>query len=787
MRYAIRSMRNSPATALLAVASLSTGMGAVTLMFSIVDSVLLRPLPYAGSDRLVFVWSVPPKAPSEKRAATLEAYRAIREAAVVDHAGTIGGVGESAALAAEPGEAVEQIEGQRLSADVPLALGAAPQLGRWFTEAEAQDGSRPVIVISHRLWQRRYGGSHGVIGRAVRLDGKIATIIAVMPEGWMLFNNPVDYWAPYRVGTGASERVLPVARLRAGVRLEQAQAEMDRLAANLSRAFPAGNGGWGMRLEPAIDVYAGWIRRPLLIAQGVALIVMLVACANTAGMLIARATTRTQEIGVRLALGARPWRIARDLAFESALLSLCSIVGGVLIAYGGLKAFVLLSPAWFPRVGEIALHGRALAGACCLGVVTALAFGTIPAWQASRVQVGATIRGSSGTHRFRAALVVLEVAAALTLLMGASLMIRSFMRLTGSPAGCDTSNLMTFQVRFPEAPPAAEGALGRIRERISVAPGIEGAAFAAHAPFSDSIPGSVAFRIEGQGDGRGIGPAAIWLAVSSGYFGTLRAPVLRGREFGRGDRAGSPPVAMVNEAAARRYWPSDSPIGKRIALTSSDEPLREIVGVVSDIRLDRRAPHAEPQAYVPSAQTRAAVEGSWAFVVRIARGSETALAAARAIVAEEGHGLPMFHVKSVDSYIADQLWQPRQTMMLLSAFGIVALLLALCGVFGIVSYMVRQRTHEIGIRVALGATRRNVARLVLWHGLRLVALGIALGVLGSLTMAKALGSLLWGVTGSDAVTFAAAISLLLVTSCLACFAPAREATRVDPVEALRLE
>jgi putative ABC transport system permease protein len=804
MRYAIRMLLKNPASTLLAVLSLATGMGSVTLMFSIVDAVLVRPLPYPQSDRLVFVWFVPPSEPNEKRAATVASYQALLEQeAVFDHVGTIGGVGDTATLAGAHGEPAEQVEGQRFSAAVPHALGATPLMGRWFTEAEAAGGSYPVIVISHRLWQRRFGGDPRILDKSVRLDGEAATIIGVMPDGWMLFNYPAQFWAPYRVGAGGdAERVLPLARLKSGVDLRRAQSAMNRLAANLSEAFPSTNKGWGIRLEPAREVYVGWIRRPLLIAQGVALIVLLIACANAAGILLAQVTARVREIGVRVALGAGPWRIARDLACESALICLCATLSGFLIAYAGLKLFLAISPSWFPRAAEIALHARALAATASISVLTALTLGAIPAWQAFRLDLVPAIaanirRASAGTLavRFRSALVVLQLSAALALLTGAGLMINSFIRLYHSSLGCDTSNLMTFQIRFPPerfANSQMKAACERIRERIAGIPGVAAVAFGEHAPFSESMPGPVPFTIEGRPSTGEPGQTAIRLAVSPAYFGVLKAPVVRGREFRREDTSSSTPVALVNERIARRFWPAQSPLGKRIRLAGASEPSREIVGVVGDLRQDRRAHEAEMQIYVPSTQLRPAASKREAeaglsriFLVRAADSASFPLV--RAAVSAEEPGLPIFNIKSVGAYIAEQLWQPRQTMILLGIFGAVAVLLAMSGVFGIVTYMVGQRMPEIGIRIALGAMRGDVMRLVLAHGLRLAALGISAGIFGSFVLARLLRSLLWGIAGTDVATYAAAITFLILAAILACYLPARRASCADPLVALRFE
>jgi putative ABC transport system permease protein len=822
MRYAVRLLLKTPGFTAVAVVSLSLGIGANTLMFSIVHAVLLRSLPYPGSDRLVFVWFTPPNHPEQKRPASAADFFALREQSrVLEHVGTVGGVDDTATLTGGPGDLPEQVEGQRFSAAVPLALGAKPLLGRWFTAPETEAEANSVVVISYRLWQRRFGGAADVLGKIVRLDGEAAAIIGVMPDGWMLFNYPAQFWAPYRLvpaARGSPDRVLPLARLKPGVTMRQAQEEMNRFAAGLAETFPSTNKGWGIRLEPALDVYVGWIRQPLLIVQGVVALVLLIACANVAGLLLAQAAARKKEVAVRAALGAGHWRIARQFLTESILLSLLGGLLGTALAYGGLKLFVAISPAWFPRIGEIVLDIRTLCFTALLSLATGLVFGVIPALQASGSDLieimKETTRGIE-RQRLRSALVVVEMSVALMLLIGAGLMLNTFLRLYNAPTGCDTRNLITFQVRLPagqfvkntsvigdnhavEISPRVNGVFEQIRERISGFPGVASVAAGIRPPLSESTLGDLTlkFTIDGQPT-KGLEKepvSAAWFPVSAGYFHTLHTPLVRGREFGIQDTAASLPVVLINEAMARRFWSGEDPIGKRLLLDMVNEPIREIVGVVGDVRHNRYDREAQPQMYVPYVQHPLVSQGRWVesrltmtFVVRSAGDALRLVPTLRTAVAEVDRNLPIFNIKTLDEYVAEQIWQPQQTLTLLAIFGAIAVVLAMTGVYGIMAYAIQQRTHEIGIRMALGASRRDVLRLVIARGLQLVALGVTIGLAGSLALTRLLGTLLWGVTPTDPLTYVVVIMALVTVAMLACYVPARRALEIEPTVALRYE
>jgi putative ABC transport system permease protein len=657
----------------------------------------------------------------------------------------------------------------------------------------------------------------------VHLDGQAATIIGVMPEGWMLFNYPAQFWAPYRLNSsarGGPDRVLPLARLKPGVTLQQAQGEMTRFAAALAKAFPSTNKGWGIRLEPALEVAVGWVRQPLLIILSVVVFVLLIAGANVSGLLLAHSAGRTKEVAIRAALGAQRWHIVRGFLTESILLSMLGGLLGVGPAHIGLRLFVALCPAWFPRIQEIVLDTRMLGFTFVLSLVTALVFGAIPAAKASSPDlIGALKESTRGAmasirhQRLRSGLVVLEISAAMILVIGAGLMLNTFLRLYSAATGCDIRNVLTFQVRLSggqfvkeagvvagnsivEISPRVQTVFEQIRERVTSIRGVESAAAGVRPPLSESTLGGlkVKFIVGDHPEDGSLDPrTAAWLPVSAGYFHSLRIPVVRGREFHLDDTYASLPVAVINEAMARRFWPGEDPIGKRLRIDLVDEPNRQIVGVVGDVRHNRYDRDAQPEIYVPHVQCakrtqRLRVESrlTMTFVVRSASGLPL-VPALRSAVAEVDPNLPIFNVKTLNDYLVEQLWQPRQTMFFLALFSAISMILAMTGIHGMMAYSVLQRTYEIGIRMALGATRRDVLRLMIVQGLLMVALGIGIGVAGSVVLTRFLRALLWGVTPTDPYTYAMVMVTLVMFAILVCYLAARRALDIDPVHAMRYE
>lgn len=805
MRHAVRLLLKDRGFAAVAVLSLAFGIGGNTLLFSIVHAVLLRPLPYPGSDRLVFVWFVPPKQRDQKRAATIDAYLALREGnPVLEDVGTVGGVEDTINLAGQLGEPPQQLPSQGFTAAVPRALDAKPLMGRWFTDTECAAEASPVIVISYRLWQGYFGGAADIVGKSVRIDGGPATIVGVMPDRWMLFNYPAQVWVPYRVGPGVRDgptRVVPVARFRRGVTFMQAQQAMDRFAMYLGEAFPSTNKDWKIRLEPALNVYVDWVRRPLLIIQGFVAVLLMIACVNVAGLLLIRTGQRKKEVAIRAALGAGRWRISRQLLMESLLLAVVGGLVGILLAHVGLRLFIAISPAWFPRAEETVLDSRMLGFTGLLCLATAFTFGAIPAVQSSRPDLSNMLKeGARGLtaerpqQRLRATFVVLEVSLAMILTIGAGLMLNTFMGLSRAPLGCNSHNVGMFQVSLSPSRWTIERTpiiFEQIREKISGIRGIESAAAGARPPLSETTLGglSMHFRSEGYASGD-----AYCLPVSAGYFHTLGVAVLRGREFNGLDNPGSLPVVLINRAMTRRFWPGEDPIGKRVRIDLPGEPAREIVGVVDDLRHNRYDRSVQPQMYVPHLQQfpvaerrRLELGHTITYVIRSSGDPMQLATSLRAAVAELDRDLPISDLKRIDDSVAEQLWQPKQMATLLAIFAGVAAVLALTGVYGMISYTVQQRTNEIGIRTALGATSTDVLRLIIGRGLSLTIMGITIGVACSAAIMRLLMALLWGVTPADPLTYITTILAMVLAAGLASYLPARRALRIDAVTALRCD
>jgi putative ABC transport system permease protein len=824
LRYGLRQLRRAPVFAVTVVVTLALGIGANTLAFSILHAVLVRELPYRNPDRIVLVWFNPEDEPDARGGSTLQNYFAVRDRTQsFEFVGSMSSIVGSIAVDPDDEAGGEPVAGQRIHATLPPVLGVEPVLGTWFTPADDPATAARKLVLSHRLWQQRFSGDPSVIGRLVRVDGQEATVIGVMPDGFEILDGSAQFWTPSRWSEATmaspSRMLVVAARLKPRVTLRQAQAEMEVLAASLAREFPQTNTGWSIRLESIYDAYTWWARWPLFILQGVVALVLLIACANVIGLLLAQASTRQQEFAMRLALGSSRGRLVRQLFAESMLLACIGCICGVVLASAGLRVFMAQNPmTWLPRAGGITLDAGVLMFAVVMSAASTILFGLLPSWTLSRRASNPAIKGVNAAGgvphgRMRGVLLSSQVAVALVLLIAAGLLANTMVRLNLNRPGIDPTNLLAFQVRLPlgemvtptgrdaggfftmRFSPRVSEIFSQIKERLSVIPGVQSVAASVVAPATPA-PFQMNVTAAGQpqaGDGGSVQRAS-WFPVSSDYFRTLRVVVRRGREFTKSDSLGSTPVAIVNETLARRLWAGEDPIGHEISIDFVNDRPRQVVGVVADVRETSRQRSFAPHVFVPEAQLPLASRGwfqapriTMTYLVRTATDPLQFVGMFRSAVAEVYRSQPIYGIRTLKEAMTEQLASWEQYLMLLGAFAGIAALLTLVGIYGLVAYGVGQRTQEIGIRRALGASAGAVLRLVLRQGLILVGIGVAAGVTGSLATMRVFQGLLWGVSPTDPLTFALASMSLAVAALLACYVPARRALAINPIVALRVE
>jgi len=828
-RYAVRVAARQPGTSLIIVLSLALGIGANTLVFSLVNGILLRAFPYPEPERLVMFWFTPPDRP-EVRAGLANAGACMDlrlESTVYEHAGCYIGVEGNVADPADAQAAgPEWLTGEMLSYRSAMAVGTRPMMGRWFTQDEDNADADRVMLISFDLWQRRFGGSPDVLGKRLRVadfGGNVdpSTIIGVMPANFSFANPRSDYFVPLRptnrLRNSPARNRWVVARLKPGITLEQAQEGANQFAANLERDSPR-NKGWGIKVEPVSESQVGFLRAPFQMLQGAAALVLLIACANVGGLLLAQGITRQRELVVRAAIGSGRWRIVRQLLTESVALSLLGALVSIIVIAFGINALLQWLPAWIPRLNEVAIDDRVLLFTTVTSVLTSIVFGMLPALSASRLDLAAAFKASSrtgtaspGRLRLRSAFVVLQVSTALVLLTGAGLLVNSLMRLSNADIGFDPRNLTTFQMSFTgreffgatgrttpsgstemQLSPRINTVSTELRDRIAALPGVEGVAISNARPLAGGR--LYAFAIAGRQPATSERDAlrAAWHPIGADYFKVLQAPIVRGREFGDLDTASGAPVALVNETMARRYWPDEDPIGQTITVEFFNDRPRQIVGIVPDIRPSIRNREPEPRMYVPYAQLPQLQAGVTAFgletvtfVVRSAAQVEDWLPQAQAAAVEIDPAHAVTSVQLVEDFAAQQTQGFRQYVILLGVFSAIALIMAVVGVYGVMSHSVTQRTSEIGIRVAFGATARNILAIVLSQGLTVIGLGLVVGLAASLAATRIISSSLYGITATDPATFTVVVLTLFVIACVACYVPARRALKVDPVVAMQ--
>jgi putative ABC transport system permease protein len=800
LRYGFRTLVKNPGFTIIAVIALALGIGANSAIFSVVNTVLLRPLPYKDPEQLMMVWEdatmhgYPRDTPAVANYIDWKTQNHVFEdmAAVAEESLNLTGSGEP-----------ERLEAIGATASLFSVLGLAPQFGRAFTTEEDQPGANKVVILSNRLWQRRFGADPSLIGKQITLNGQSHTVVGVMPAQFQFPSQDVELWVPMaftseQTANRGNHYLEVVARLRPGVTVAQAQAEMNTIATRLQQQYPEQNTDLGAVVVPLHEDVVGDIRPALLVLLGAVGLVLLIACANVANLLLARAAVRQKEIAVRVAFGASRWRLIRQFLTESILLAAIGGVVGFLLSIVGIMLLTRFIPPDISQVKAISLDVRVLGFTLLVSLLTGVMFGLVPALQASMFNPNETLKeggrdSSSGSrgNRIRALLVVAEVAISLVLLIGAGLLINSFLRLRSVDPGFQKDNLLTMKIVLPELKypdlTRRSAFYTNLLQRVEALPGVKSAAVTTNLPLYRQ-GNSVAIDIEGR-------PAPppgqeIIIAtriVSPKYLTTMGIPLLKGRQFGPEETAKMPGAVIISETMARRYWPGEEALGKRLTpgRNSGPDDWFQIVGIAKDVRQFELNADPKPQMYIPYVQADFFAPRD--LVVKTDVDPIGMAATVRRAVWEIDKDQPVSNIKTMDEIAAESVSRQRFSMLLLTIFASVALVLAAVGIYGVMSYSVTQRRSEIGIRMALGAQKSDVLKLTVGRGLRLVLIGVALGVGGAFALTRLMASLLFGVGATDPGTFIAISLVLIVVALLANYIPARRATKVDPLAALRYQ
>jgi predicted permease len=801
-RYALRQLRKSPGFTLVTVLAIALGVGANTAIFSVVNAVLLRPLPYQDADRLVTILHQGnnPVAPAN--------YLDWRNQ---NHVFESMGAAENWTPNLSGTRQAESVNGLQLSSSILPMLGVQPMLGRFFAADEEQSGKEHEVILSYRLWQRLCGGDADVLGRSINLQGEPYTVVGVMPASFQFapfWATKAELWAPLALGERAASResnsLRVFARLKPGVSLEQARSEMATLTGRLERQFPGTNRDVTVQLLK--EKVVGDTRPALLILLGAVSFVLLIACANVAHMLLARTASRQKEIAVRTALGAERWRIVQQFLAESAVLAVLGGSAGLALALWGVRMLKALIPASIPRVDAIGLDGRVLLFTVVVSILAGIAFGIVPALQASGVNLRDALqetgRGSGESlrrNRLRSVLVASEFALALLLMIGAGLMIRTFFALRAIDPGFQPHHLVSAEVSLAgsgEAAPQKRLAFyQQMLQRVGALPGVESVSAINHLPLNGDLWG-LPFKIEGRPlPLPGESPGAIYRVILPGYFRTMKISLLGGRDIAESDNLNAPGVVIVNHSLAQLYWPGQNPIGKRITL---DDQLKNpawftVIGVTQDAKQDDWAGKPWPEMYLPMLQQRKYLQdpsGHYEYMTLVARTAGDPNAVVNDIktaIAGLDRNVAVSEVVTMDQVVDEANAQPRFELWLLAGFALVAVVLAALGIYGVMSYLVSRRTHELGVRMALGAAQGDVVKLVVKQAMMLAAAGSACGLAAAILLTRLMTGLLYGVRATDPLTFAGVAVIVCVVGLLASYIPARRATRVDPVTALRCE
>jgi putative ABC transport system permease protein len=797
LRYAARMLLRNPGFTVVAVITLALGMGANAAIFSVVNATLLRPLPFEDPDRLITIRETNPSQSSEFKVSPGNFLDWKKQNTVFERLVAMQEASYDLVGAGDP----ERLLGMRVTDGFFAMLGARPQTGRDFLPEEDRPGHNNVVILSHGLWQRRFGGDPNIVNQAVTLSFRSYTVIGVMPATFRFEDGAAAFWTPMaftveQAQQHGSHYVSAIGRLKPGVTLAHARSEMSAIADRLARQYPDTNTGNNVKLTPLLEYTVRSVKPALMVLLGAVAFVLLIACANVANLLLARAAAREKEIAIRTSLGAGRARIVRQLLTESLLLALAGGALGLALGAWGMDLLLALAPEGLPRLSDVSLDGRALVFTSALTLLTGLGFGLFPALQSSRPNLNETLkdagRGSTDDRRrrlIRGALVVSEVALAMVLLVGAGLLVKSFLRLRSVDPGFNPYNALTVgiqlsRMKYPEENQRVSF-YKQLIEKVAALPGVQAVGAAMITPLSDKdyvLP----FMIQGRPPyPAGSAPTTNYYSVTPDYFKAMGIPLLRGRLFTERDTKDTPRVVIINETMAKRFFPGEDPIGKRLDLGDAREPdWEEIVGIVGDVKHYGLIQETTAQTYEP--HTQRPVSGM-TLVARTSGDPSSLSAAIRGEVLKIDKEQPVSDIRTLEQYFSASIAQRRFSALLLGIFAAGAMALASVGIYGVLSYSVTQRRREIGIRLALGAARRDVLKLVVGHGMLLTLIGMAIGLGAAFALTRVISTLLFSVSATDPTTFGLIALLLGAVALLACWIPARRATKVDPMVALRYE
>jgi putative ABC transport system permease protein len=806
IRYGFRMMLKSPSFSIIATIALALGIGANTAIFSVVNAVLLRPLPFPESERLMNIWETNSQRGLERGSASYPNAADWREQSKsFEHVSTYR---DTDFVLTGRGEPI-RLQGAVTNANIFSLLRVTPELGRGFLphEDNPNEAGR-VVLISRAIFENRFNSDPGILNQSITLDGNDYTVIGVMPRAFQfpIQNETTDVWTTIALDSTGSEPATQqrgahflqvIGRLKSGTTQEQAQSELNAIAGRLEQQYPDTNLRRGIKVEPTLEALVGDIRPALLVLLGAVACVLLIACANVANLLLARAMGRHKEMAIRSALGASRVRVVRQLLTESLMLSLAGGAVGLLLAVWWADVMVALGKEDIPRAMHVSLDWRVLGFTLGVSVLTGVVFGLVPALHSSKERLVESLKEGRGSgekarrNRIRGLLVVSELAIAVVLLVGAGLLIQSLWRLRQVNPGFNSHNVLTFTVALPDVKYKTERQAEFFRDlasRIQSMPGVTAASTVVPLPLSGNRY-SISFETEGRPIAKGELPSADFFTIGLNYFKAMGIPLKKGRDFKDLDQHKSQQVIIVNESFAKRFFPGEDPIGKRIhpgisSFDGEDSQMREIVGVVGDVRNRNLRTEARPGFYVPITQTPFS---QMTVLVKTTTDPRELIRPIANDIARVDGDLPMFSVKTLEEYLATSVSASRFNSTLLGIFAAVALVLTVVGLYGVMSYSVAQRTNEIGIRMALGAQTEDVLKLIVGQGFKLVLVGLALGLIGAFAATRLLASLLFGVSTKDPFTFIAVAAALSFVALLACYLPARRAAKVDPLEALRYE